>query len=260
MEYKIAIPSFKREKTLVKKTLKYLIDDCKELQSNIYIFVADEDEAKRYGKEILDARYGLCRLVVGVHTLMGQRNFIQYYFPENTYVINFDDDVDGLFYANEKKLHLLTNLRPVIEHGYKSMLYHSTAIFGVYPVANHFFMDERTTTELKYIVGCFWGCIIKHDKALEVELEDKEDFERSIKYFIKFKKVIRINSICVKTNYYKEPGGMQVTRTPKRVDDSAKYLIEKYPAYCVLNTAKKNKEFTEIKLVYKPADTAPTLF
>lgn len=253
MNYKIAIPSFRREHTLIKKTLAYL-QAAQVEPEDVYVFCADEKEALRYEDAFISSfghnyRY---RIIIGVPTLCGQRNFINQFFAEGTYVLNFDDDVDGLYYARNKKLHLLTELETLLDRGNRLMLRTGIPIFGVYPVANHFFMGEDHTLDLRYIVGCFWGCIIDHSNDLKITIEDKEDFERSILYYKKFGGVIRFNDICVKTNYYKEPGGMQVTRTKLRVTEHAEYLLQKYPEYCKLNESKKNQEFTEIKLIANP--------
>lgn len=247
MEYKIAIPSFKRANTLRKKTLAYL-QRCAVQDNNIYIFVADEKERAIYQDEFPGRNYNI---VLGVHTLCAQRNFINKYFAEGEYVLNFDDDVEALF-IGEQKLQEFNHLDALAQRGYDEMILHKTKIFGIYPVANHFFMDKKVTTDNRYIVGCFWGCIIDHDEELKITIEDKEDFERTIKYFKKFGAVVRINDVCVKTNYYKEPGGMQETRTKERVHDSAHYLANTYPNYCKINTTKKNKEFTEVKLIQPP--------
>lgn len=247
MEYKIAIPSFKRASTLRKKTLAYL-EKCSVPQNKIYVFVADKQEHQCYAKELANTEYNI---IIGEHTLCAQRNFINQYFADGEYILNFDDDVDGLFVADfvGKKILPFIEIDALALVGYNLMQANKTKIYGVYPVANHFFMDENVTIDNRYIVGCFWGCIIDHDEQLKITLEDKEDFERTIKYFKKFGSVVRINSYCVKTNYYKEPGGMQETRTKQRVHDSAVFLVQNYPDYCKLNTAKKNKEFTEIKLI-----------
>jgi len=252
MEYKIAIPSFKRANTLRKKTLAYL-NRVGVPEDRIYIFVADQKEYDTYKAEFPTQAYNI---VIGAHTLCAQRNFINQYFAEGEYILNFDDDVEGLFFG-EEKLQEYTDLGLLADYGFAQMILHNTKIFGVYPVANHFFMDKKVTTDNRYIVGCFWGCIIDHCEELLITLEDKEDFERTIKYFKMFGAVVRINDVCVKTNYYKEPGGMQETRTKERVHDSAHYLAEKYPDYCKINTAKKNKEFTEVKLIQPPKGPRP---
>ncbi len=249
MKIQIAIPSYQRAETLCKKTLKYLIGDCAFPQDDINVFCADKTEADKYETVLKAAGYGEVLIQIGEPTLRNQRNYIQQFFEEGDLVLNFDDDVDGLFYAKDKKLHLFTDITGLAERMNAGMVKHKTKISGVYPVANHFFMGDKTTSDNRYIVGCFWACIIDHDTELGVDLEDKEDFERTIKYFIKFGAVVRLEDICVQTKYYKEPGGMQVTRTKQRVHDSAMFLIQKYPDHCVLNTAKANKEFTEIKLI-----------
>ena len=80
--------------------------------------------------------------------------------------------------------------------------------------------------------------VVNNKKAEKRTIDDKEDYERSIKYYLKDDGVLRFNNVCARTNCYKEPGGMQVERTPQRIHDSAVYLCEKYPELCTLNTQK----------------------
>jgi len=60
--------------------------------------------------------------------------------------------------------------------------------------------------------------------------------------------VIRLEAYSLKTAYYSTPGGMQIDRTPERVDASARELVRRYPLLCKLNTAKKSGK-TEVRLV-----------
>ena len=59
--------------------------------------------------------------------------------------------------------------------------------------------------------------------------------------------LLRFNNVTCDTKCYKEPGGMQVERTKKRIHDSAVYLTKQYPELCTLNTTKKSG-FTEVRL------------
>jgi len=95
-------------------------------------------------------------------------------------------------------------------------------------------MKDRIAVGLYYVIGSMWGCINNRDEAYSVSLDDKEDFERSIKYYLADGKVCRLDYITVKSNYYKEPGGMQVTRTTQRIEESAKILVERYPELCTM--------------------------
>ena len=60
-------------------------------------------------------------------------------------------------------------------------------------------------------------------------LDDKEDYERSIKYYLKDGGLVRFNNVCARTNCYQEPGGMQVERTKQRIHDSAVLFMSKIP-------------------------------
>jgi hypothetical protein len=243
MDYRIAIPSYKRPDTIRKKTLHYLLDLCKISPSIIDVFVADEKEYEDY-KYLLDI--GI-RVIIGVPTLKDQRNFIIDYYNDNDFVVSFDDDIDGIYIKNESKSDLTIDIHKCIQLGFNNCIKNKTKIWGICAVNNGFYMDWNISTNLKYIVGCFWGQIIDHSSYLKVTLEDKEDFERSILYFHRFGKVVRLNMYAPKTNYYGEQGGMQETRTENRVTESAYYLAGKYPEYCSLNTKKKSNH-TEIKL------------
>ena len=99
MDYKIAIPSYKRSETIKSKTLqllsKYNIDKHK-----ITIFVANKEEEKIYNKS-LNGQY---KIVVGVPTIGKQRNFIEQYYSEGTKLMMFDDDIDAVMRKNKNKL------------------------------------------------------------------------------------------------------------------------------------------------------------
>ena len=43
-------------------------------------------------------------------------------------------------------------------------------------------MNNETTTHLTYIVGCTYGCINR--KSIQLTIDDKEDYERSILYYL----------------------------------------------------------------------------
>ena len=102
------------------------------------------------------------------------------------------------------------------------------------------------TFDLRYIVGAVWGTVNTHDTKLSVTLDDKEDFERTLKFYIRDGRVVRMENYAPDTNYYGEAGGMQVERTEKRVTESAHILLKRYPNLCSLNTRKVGH--TEIKL------------
>lgn len=251
LEYKIAIPSYKRAETIGKKTLAYL-KECNILMENVYVFVADADEFEAYKHH---QALGL-NVVIGTHTLCGQRNFISRFFRTDDKVVCIDDDIEGIYIKlSDKKFEKTFDLDTCIKLGFTECIKSNTKLWGINAVLNALFMKDSVSDNLKYIVGCFWGYIVDKSPELAITLEDKEDFERTLLFYHKFNAVVRLNMYAPKTNYYKEQGGMQETRTPERVTSSAYNLLERFPQYCTLNTTKKS-ENTEIRLYHnrKAAD------
>ena len=244
MDYVIAIPSYKRAETLKEKTLKFLNSN-KIDPSLIHIFVANEEERIEYNSILDEKKYG--KIIVGVLGMKNIRNFITDYFPANKYIVNLDDDIKDIMYLHgDKKLKSLPKLDTFIRSAFQYSQKVGANLWGIYPVANPFYMNHGISSGLYYIVGCMWGCKNLYKHKIKVTIDDKEDFERSILYYNEDNVVIRYNYITVKTNYYKEHGGMQETRTDTRVTKSAHYLVKKYPKLCELNNNKKSEK-TEIK-------------
>ena len=122
----------------------------------------------------------------------------------------------------------------VICRGFVECQKHGANLFGVYAAANAMFMKNRVAVGLYYCIGSCWGLITRHDKVLTVTLDDKEDFERTLQHYVKDGKVVRLDDITVKSKYYTEDGGMQVTRTSERIHESAQILVDRYPGLCTM--------------------------
>ena len=201
------------------------------------------------------------------------------YFKEKERIFYIDDDIshiykvfndkDGKNFSKEKgkimkkidenynkkynRLHDMRNLDDFIQFAFKIAKEKGIDNWGIYPVENPYFMkptteivDDYTTTKLTYIMGGFTG-VINNKKAEIRTIDDKEDYERTIKYYLKDGGVLRFLNVCVRTRCYTEPGGMQINRTKNRIHESAVYLTKKYPLLCTLNTRKKSG-YTEVKL------------
>lgn len=238
MAFEVAIPSYKRPETLTRKTLHTLLAGG-ILPACITVFVADRQEYARYLQTLVPGTYG--HLIIGQPTLQGARGFIQTHYPEGTPVVNVDDDVSGILQATSmKQLQAVPDLPALIEEGFALTAAHRLNLWGIYPVANAYFMRPKVTVDLRYIVGAFWGVYATHDPRVRVTLEDKEDFERTILFYLRDGGVVRVNNVCVQTRYYAEPGGMQETRTAARVQTSAQLLVHRYPLLCQWNTGKKS--------------------
>lgn len=233
--YKIAIPSYKRPKTLLDKTLS-LLEKSRFKPDIVTVFVADNNELEIYKKTLSNTYWNDVSIVVSAPGLGPSRNFIRKYYPEGTQVVNLDDDLsDILFRRDEKTLVSCGDfLKDVFQRGFDLCNKHKSNIWGIYAASNPFFMKDGESIGLYYIIGSCWGHIIRHDEDLMLTLEDKEDFQRTLQYYEKDGVVVRLDNITAKSKYYTEKGGMQETRTSERILESAEYLVNKYPDLCSL--------------------------
>ena len=228
MDYKIAIPSYKRPETIKNKTLK-LLNSYNIEKNNITIFVADEKEEKIY-TESLGTEY---KIVVGVPTIGKQRNFIEKYYKEGTKLMMFDDDIDAVMRKKITKLVEVDDLeKEVIYKGFECCEKTKAKTFGIYAAGNPYFMKHRIYTKLCYIIASMFGVVVEHDPFLKRVTNHGEDYEYSIRQYIKNKMLIRLDYITVKSNYYKEAGGLQTIRTPEYVYNSIYQIQSMFPQYC----------------------------
>ncbi len=256
-DWVIAIPSYNRAETLKNKTLstlqKYHIPS-----SKIFIFVANKEEEYIYKKTLKANDYH--KIIIGKPGLAPVRNFITDYFPVGKKLILMDDDVSGFIEYDEKeKRHErpLRSLIKIIEKGFSEAEKNGASLWGIYPIANGFFMKPTVSSDLKFIVGTFCGVFnqgTKGPKGIKLETGEKDDYIRTIKAYIRDGAVVRLNFIAPKTAYYKEPGGLQSdSNRLKRQEDAVDWLVKKYPEYVKRNPNRKSG-FPEIRLIKQKSD------
>jgi hypothetical protein len=223
-EYIIAIPTYLRYNELKNKTLntlkRYNISSKK-----IFIFVANDNEKSEYEKYISPDHYN--EIIIGLLGITHQRNFINNYFPENTYIISIDDDIECIMKLGNE----IDNFEELIETNYGFMKENNCDTWGIYPVNNLFFMksQKEITYSFKFIIGCLYGFINTKKYILSDKCEVKEDYERSVLSYMNCGTIMRCNHISVKTKFY-AVGGLGKNRDISNVK-SVQYLIDTYPLY-----------------------------
>jgi hypothetical protein len=221
--YIVCIPSYKRANVCNERTLKTLSENGINPKC-INVYVADTEDYNLYEKT-LDKKY-YNKLIVGKKGLVQQRQFIMVNQPVNKQIVFLDDDIEriDLSLSPRFKNH---NLNFFIKEAFKECINYKSYIWGVYAVFNPFFRKARKemTTDLNYIVGAFYG-IINRPNLKEIQLTitkengQKEDVERTIKYFIHDGIVLRFNKIGFITKYYGKEGGLG------RFEDRIKPMME----------------------------------
>ena len=249
MSYVVCIPSYKRAQLCNEKTLSTL-KKMKIPKEKIYVYVADKEEEKLYKTTLDKSLYN--KLVVGKKGLVPQRQFISEQWPEGKNIVFFDDDVQSIDLTMSEFKN--KSLNDFFNHAFSECKKHKSFIWGVYPVFNPFFRKGRSelTTAQNYIVGAFYG-IINRPKLKSIQLTltkengQKEDVERTIKYFIEDGIVLRFNKIGFVTKYYGKEGGLGTFEARlKPMLEASKLLKKEYSDYGDIST--KSNGMTEFRL------------
>jgi hypothetical protein len=154
-----------------------------------------------------------------------------------------DDDIRGFIEwsatarRNEQPLR---DLAGAITAGFREAHRTGYRMFGFYAVPNGYFMrGGPPTTDLTYIIGSVWG-IINPGKILTVTIDDKEDYLRSVIMYLLDGGILKFRNIAAQSAYYTEAGGMQETRTMRRIEASARAMVEAFPDLMTINLTKKS--------------------
>jgi hypothetical protein len=257
--YIIAIPSYNRPDLIQVKTLA-LLHRHGIPATKINIFVANQEQHDLYKAKVPSWLYG--KLVIGVIGLRNQRNFIMDYYPDGTHIVQMDDDLDKIMEliiephsasrasrrATRKSSKSTRRTRPIInldEFITRAFeICHKKGIFlwGVYPLANARFMSPKMTTDLRFIVGPFWGIINRQRPDLRITIDEKENAERTLQHYTIDGAVLRFNNVGIETRYYKNKGGMQDEGKNRKEEalKSVYYLHKKYPKLTKIYLGKKS--------------------
>ena len=242
-DFVVAIPSYDRQKELNKKTLTMLEDN--NISKNIItVFVASAEQKKIYEEEI-GTDY---KIVIGVKGMANIRNFMTNYYPSGKKILFIDDDISRIVKGESSgmKITTVTNLKSLASNGFNLCKKHGYALWGLHPSSNPRSLksDKLVTNNLKYIIGALYGVI--NDKSLKVSLDQAEDYERTLKYYVKYGGMIRFNNYSGYTTYYAKGGMEAAGRTSSKEDSDKKQLVKKYSQYA--ETYIRDNGRTEIRL------------
>jgi len=263
VDYVVAIPSYRRADTLREKSLRVLKEYGIDAR-RIVVFVANEGERKVYAEALEPGTYG--EIVTAVKGIGPVRNFIFDYFPVGQAVVSMDDDIKGfLEFDADAKRHekRLASLKRVIQRGFSECRRHGCSLWGIYPVANGYFMRDTVSFDLRYIIACFEGFFnpgTKGPAGVRINRKGhKDDYESSILFYKRDGAVVRLNYVAPKTAYYTEKGGLQEytgkgqIRSPEGILEGARWIVRKYPDFATLNVSKASGR-AELRLRDKRAD------
>ena len=249
--YVVAIPTYNRSEIIAKKTLETLKKGNVPAKS-IYIFVANDAEHDAYANAVPSTLFK--QIVVGSQSLgiTNQRKFITRYFAEGTRVVSMDDDVEKFLRLSRDGQKLVEfkkgDLDRFIKKAFANAEAHNLFLWGIYPMRYAYYMKHNVTTDLRLILGTAYGFICRHDADLVPTVGEKEDYENTIRHYLKDGGVMRFNDICLKTIYH-SPGGLGKL-TEERLQTNkiaAEHLQKQFPD--LVSTFKRPNGMTEVRLL-----------
>ena len=239
----IAIPSYGRPTCKTIATLeKYEIP-----KDMITIYVVAE--------QLDDYKHALpdYNIVVGVKGIVPQRQFILEQYPAGTHLVYMDDDLDDI----DLSLSEYPTLLSFLYDAFKISIDKNAYLWGVYAVYNPFFRKSRPaiSTCLNFCVGCLYGIITRPDnRNLDIVISkqgNKEDVERSIRYFIEDGVVLRFNKIAPKTKYFSVGGIGTKKERLQEVSVEAHKLATAFPEYGKIKVRKNGLTEFNLKKISK---------
>ena len=240
----IAIPSYRRTTTLVKKTLMMLLK-AEMPGDNITIFVASEEEAEMYRQVVIFP------VVVGLPGIHQQRRFIEEYYPVGSRVLCIDDDVSRI------KMKVQMPLAQAVERMFDICAKEGAAMFGIQPCSHSLGLKDEYTVGLSYCIGAFHGIIIKEPLLETSPSPFFEDFWRTIRAYQRDGKIARFNGLAPVTRYFSEAGGLQAFRTPEVQEQAMKEFKERFPSLCTLRVREGKMTDVRIKPIIQKRVTCP---
>ncbi len=249
---RIAIPTYKRALLIQQLTLGYL-KRCGVNMAIVDLFVSGEREAVNYK----NLNTGCKVITTNAANVKEKFNCIHSYYQPGTEVLVIEDDLASVkrvvgYNQLEEELNLMRESRLAFDRCAKE----ETALWGISSNSNPFFMKDQISVGFKFIVANMYGFIATEPPIIGTQ-ESKTDYERTIQYYVKFGKLVRLDYLCPITKNYTNPGGMQDVKNErfKLEQDSVNYLTSTYPQLCQLNKTKDSK-YPEMKLITKKGATA----
>jgi hypothetical protein len=238
MNYVICIPSYKRQELCKNNTLATLKKH-NICPTKINVYVANQDEYKIYKQTLDSTTYA--NLIVGYIGLVEQKRFIESQYEEGVCIMYMDDDIKDVIWLDTN----ITSLDNLIRIGFEICKKEGAYLWSVYPVCNPFYMKNNISTSLKLCIGGFSG-IINRPSLEDIRITlttDREDVERTLRYYIKDHKVIRFNNIGFKTKFFNKGGHGLLEERIDTIHKDVKKLDENFVGYGKIKQKKNCPDF-----------------
>lgn len=256
--YTVAIPSRGRADLLTRCTLPLLVAGGVD-PGAIHVWVT-ADELDAYDAAVAPLFPRVAVMDHGGQPGMGNaRNAIVGRYVPGTRLVQADDDLRAIDRrVDAKTLAPVADIDALFRDAFTATAQQGVSLWGIYPVRNAYFMQPRLFLGLTYVIGCLFGMTVHGDASEQVVTDDKEDYERTLRHFLRDGAVARLDNVTVQSRFYTEPGGMQTYRTPDTIARGARTLVDTWPDLCSY-TVSRARGTAEVRLKRLPGLHLPPI-
>eukprot|EP00929_Paragymnodinium_shiwhaense_P063817 TRINITY_DN31932_c0_g1_i1.p1 TRINITY_DN31932_c0_g1~~TRINITY_DN31932_c0_g1_i1.p1 ORF type:complete len:834 (-),score=137.97 TRINITY_DN31932_c0_g1_i1:36-2537(-) len=247
-DWVVAIPSYDRIKTIGSRTLE-LLRQAGLGADRVFVFA----DPRQYGDYVKALKPFQVTVVKGAEGVCQQRNAIMKHFLEGAKVVEMDDDIEGMCVSMSPKRHLGAkhvrmapeNFPGIVDNIWADCAHHGCTHWGVYPTPNGGWMTLSYSIGLMTFTAQLTG-YINPGSSLQLSVPVMEDYERSLHFFSKGLKCMRVNYLALLTKNRSNQGGCQsaftdlkleegntILRHPRWIKEAeaANFLKTHYPKY-----------------------------
>lgn len=211
---------------LVKKTLATLARG--NFQGSLYV-VVPSDQLVAYQTAVRGNDVH-CILLHCEKGLTKQRRFFRDMMLPDTEIVFIDDDVEAIKLLTPTGLVHCRNVDMLANYVFQTMAFAGENCFlaGVYPMANRDWMSRSIVRGNAYVVGALYF-LRNREEVVDPEQQELEDWARQLHEQAAGRPVLRFNFIGIQTQYFKNKGGLQDTRTGELRNQVVNHLVATYP-------------------------------
>lgn len=246
-DLQVAVVSHARADVVGAKTLRLLAD--RGVPRELVRLFVTPDQVAAY-RQAVDPGL-VASIEPGAFGLAAQRRHVTLAYPEGTHLVQCDDDLtDVVERLDDKHTRPVADLVQLFRFAFDACADHQARLWGVYPVLNPMFMKNRLRTGLAFCIGHLWGVVNSHDPARATHLANKEDYERTLRYYHADGRVVRLEDVAARTAMFGK-GGLQAPDQPERGALNRREVLqlrEWWPQHVAI-AKRRSKVGLEIRLV-----------
>lgn len=242
----VCVPSYRRAETLATRTLPLLLDRGVPPEA-VEVWLSDPDEQAAYATAC--SHLPGVKWRAGAPTLRANRNAAMAGHELGAHLVFMDDDLrDVLELVPETgKLRPLADLPAVFDRGFTEAAHLGVRLWGISPVANGFYMRPGERAGLLFAWANLYGLVNDRGEVSATELDEKEDYERTLRCWAADGAVLRLADVAAKAVEYRGEGGMVDTRTVEAQEAAVQHLLDTWPGLVHRNPRRKSG-FPEVVL------------